>query len=575
MTFTEAAIEVLRREGKPLHFSKIAEIAIRESLLDHVGKVPDDTMADQLAAHCRLPHSERRVMPVQHGTFGLVEWGLDEDLAGLENLIEPPPEMELPYRSRERHPIPSREVARATGRGEARGRRREREEEGRPPRFPPPAEVAYEILAGAGGALTLAEIAAQGAERLLMPDAFVRDASSLEAALGEDNRRREANGRRPLFQLEGPAVTLVAQPEPGERAAAVPAAPRQPTALTPADQRRTALAALRRRLRECDGPTVEHVAARLLEKLEYRELKVAKRGREHVVYTARRRLGVADVRHAIRIVRGGADAVKRDVADLRRDLVHYGAQIGVVVATGEAAREARGEAGAAGQLPIVLLCGEALAEAFAEAAIGCVPVVIPEVDEPFFMAAAQAAEEEEASRRVRREERDRREGREGREGRRRDERPAVQDEAGARMPDEPVGIPVQIVDAELPMVEDERPGDLEAPSVAVSALDDEDEDEGEEEGGEGDELAQGAASEGPAAETGAEPGTGVERKRRRRRRRRRGGRGRNREGADVAAAPASETAPKGPSAREAPVGEAPSTSMPGPSNGPPDGTPEA
>ena len=90
MTFTEAAIEVLRREGKPLHFRKLTEIAIRESLLDHVGKIPEETMADQLAAHCRLPHAERRLIPVQQGTFALAEWGLDEDPAGLEGLIEPP-----------------------------------------------------------------------------------------------------------------------------------------------------------------------------------------------------------------------------------------------------------------------------------------------------------------------------------------------------------------------------------------------------------------------------------------------------------------------------------------------------
>src|SRR5512138_4008797 len=91
MTFTEAAIEVLRREGKPLHFRKIAEIAARENLLDHVGKIPEDTMADQLAAHCRLPRTERRVMPVQPGTFALVEWDLEEDPQGLEGLVEPPP----------------------------------------------------------------------------------------------------------------------------------------------------------------------------------------------------------------------------------------------------------------------------------------------------------------------------------------------------------------------------------------------------------------------------------------------------------------------------------------------------
>ncbi|WP_242395778.1 HTH domain-containing protein, partial [Anaeromyxobacter oryzisoli] len=415
MTFTEAAIEVLRREGKPLHFKKIAEIAARENLLDHVGKVPEDTMADQLAAHCRLPHPERRLWAVQQGTFALAEWGLEEDPTGFENLIEPPPEGEPPYRGRERHPTPSRELARASGRGEGRGeargegraRRREEAEERRGKRFPPPAEVAYEILAGAGRPLTFVDIAGRGAERLLMPDAFVRDHAALAAALAEDNRRREAAGRMPLFQVEGETVTLVAQPEPGERITPVPAR----AATSPADLRRAALAALRRRLRECDAPTVEHVAVALLEKLGFRELKVARRGREHVIYTGRRKLGLMEVRHAVRVLRTGADASRRDVTDLRRDLGHYGAQIGVVVTAGEAARDARGDASAAGQVPVLLLCGEALAEAFADAAVGCVPVVVPEVDEGFFKAAAEAAEKEEAARRARREERERREER--------------------------------------------------------------------------------------------------------------------------------------------------------------------
>ena len=189
MTFTEAAVEVLKREGKPLHFRKIAEIAIRENLLDHVGKIPEDTMADQLAAHCKLPRPDRAVVVVQHATFALEEWGLPEDPVGLEKLVEPPPVDEPPYRPRERHPIPARELARASGRDAGRGRRREEGDEKRR-RFPPPAEVAYEILAGAERPLTLRELASLGAERMLMPDAFVRDAGSLAAALREDNRRR-------------------------------------------------------------------------------------------------------------------------------------------------------------------------------------------------------------------------------------------------------------------------------------------------------------------------------------------------------------------------------------------------
>src|SRR5207248_2679947 len=118
MTFTEAAVEVLRREGKPLHFRKIAEIAVRENLLDHVGKIPEDVMGGQLAAHSRLPHAERKLLPVQQHTFALVEWGLDEDPTGLDGIVEPPPENEPAYRPKERHPIPSPDMVRSSGRSE-------------------------------------------------------------------------------------------------------------------------------------------------------------------------------------------------------------------------------------------------------------------------------------------------------------------------------------------------------------------------------------------------------------------------------------------------------------------------
>lgn len=481
MTFTEAAVEVLRREGTPLHFKKIAEIAIRENLLDHVGKIPEETMGGQLAAHCRLPRLERRLVAVQPATFALVEWGLEEDPAGLEGIVEPPPEGELPYRPRERHPVPSHELARGTGRGEGRGRRREEGEGRRGRRFPPPAEVAYEILSGAGRPLSLTEIAVQGAERFLMPDAFARDPGSLAAALREDNRRREGGGKLALFALEGEAVTLVAQPEPGERPA-LPA-PRLPT--TAAEMRRAGLASLRRRLRECDGPTLEHLAVRLLERMGLRDLKVAKRGREQVVYTGRRRMGLGDVRHCVRIVRSGGDVGRREVVEVRRDLGNYGAQMGVLLGAGDVARDARGEASAAGQMPVVLLCGEALADAFTEAGVGVSTVVVPEVDEATFRSAAEAAEVEEAARRARREERERRH---------------AAAEAGAV----PAGMPAA--------VEGAVPAE-EAPAEGAGS-----------EPPKGDEGAEEEAAEGASAEAG--PARDGEGRRRRRRRRRRGGRGR-------------------------------------------------
>ncbi len=519
MTFTEAAVEVLKREGKPLHFRKIAEIAIRETLLDHVGKIPEETMAGQLAAHCRLPRPDRRIVVVQPGTFALEEWGLPEDPTGLDQLVEGPPVDDPAYRPRERHPIPARDLSRSAGRegreGREGGRGRRREEgEGaeKRHRFPPPAEVAYEILAGAEHPLSLRELAALGAERTLMPDAFVRDVESLGAALREDNRRREASGRKALFAIDGEAVTLEAQPEPGERPApgAVARAPAGPDEL-----RRSALAALRRRLRECDGPTVEWLSARLLEKMGLRELKVAKRGREHVVFTGRRRMGLADVRHCVRVIRSGAGAGRRDVTEVRRDLGHYGAQIGVLVTAGDAARDARSEAAAASQMPVLLLAGESLAEAFAEAGVACRLVTIPEADEAYFSQAAESAQREESGRRARREERDRREGRDRREERERPEA-GTQAEPDADA-DVEEGTPSVVVDVSGPARDRAEPSE---PEDAEDG-DGDDGEEGEEAGP--DEPGTTAAEARPEGEAPREPGEG---RRRRRRRRRRGGRGR-------------------------------------------------
>ena len=231
MTFTEAAIEVLRREGKPLHFRKLTEN--RHPREPARPRREDPRRDDGRPARRALPPATRgqTVIPVQQGTFALTEWGLDEDPAGLEGLIEPPPDEE-PYRGRERHPIPSREIARGAGRGEAARPRRKEEEEQRGRRFPPPAEVAYELLAGAGRALSLAEIAAQGAERLLMPDAFVRDGASLRAALLEDNRRRDRPGRRrssswtPMPSCSSPSPSRESAPPPS-RPRRVPKPPRR------------------------------------------------------------------------------------------------------------------------------------------------------------------------------------------------------------------------------------------------------------------------------------------------------------------------------------------------------------
>ena len=71
MTFLEAAIEVLRREGKPLAVTRLADLAITHNLLSVVGRDPEATMQARLTEVLDKgpPHAE--LMRVQPDLFGL------------------------------------------------------------------------------------------------------------------------------------------------------------------------------------------------------------------------------------------------------------------------------------------------------------------------------------------------------------------------------------------------------------------------------------------------------------------------------------------------------------------------
>src|ERR1700709_1428086 len=71
MTFTEAAAEVLRLAGKPLHYKEITELAIEKNLLSHVGKSPEVTMGARLAALLKKEDKTNPIVRVKPGVFAL------------------------------------------------------------------------------------------------------------------------------------------------------------------------------------------------------------------------------------------------------------------------------------------------------------------------------------------------------------------------------------------------------------------------------------------------------------------------------------------------------------------------
>ena len=74
MTFTEAAVEVLRLVGKPLHYKKITELAIERNLLSHVGKTPETTMSSRLATMVKKDRGDAPITKIKPGVFALREF---------------------------------------------------------------------------------------------------------------------------------------------------------------------------------------------------------------------------------------------------------------------------------------------------------------------------------------------------------------------------------------------------------------------------------------------------------------------------------------------------------------------
>jgi hypothetical protein len=70
MTFLEAAMELLRQAGRPLHFKELTQRALKTNLLTHVGKTPEIAMQARLAQEAKKGH-RTPLIRVSPGIFGL------------------------------------------------------------------------------------------------------------------------------------------------------------------------------------------------------------------------------------------------------------------------------------------------------------------------------------------------------------------------------------------------------------------------------------------------------------------------------------------------------------------------
>jgi len=155
MTFYEAAVEVLREAGRPLHYKKITENAIRRSLLSHVGKTPEETMHARLQQEVKKPNGLALIEQARPGVFAL-KAGADpadakETLSFRQPAAEPAPVAAQPAPAVAPAPVeePAAEAAETVAEKPAKGRKKSAKTLA--------AEAAAEAAAAEAAAATVAE----------------------------------------------------------------------------------------------------------------------------------------------------------------------------------------------------------------------------------------------------------------------------------------------------------------------------------------------------------------------------------------------------------------------------------
>ena len=70
-TFKQSAIEILKKAGKPLHYTEITRLALESGILETEGATPEATMGAQLAVDVKNKGQGSDFVRTTAGTFAL------------------------------------------------------------------------------------------------------------------------------------------------------------------------------------------------------------------------------------------------------------------------------------------------------------------------------------------------------------------------------------------------------------------------------------------------------------------------------------------------------------------------
>jgi restriction system protein len=318
MTFLDAAYEILKQVGQPLHYREIVKRALAQELIESRGKTPEATMNAQLTAKIKRAAEGGPPSPfvrVGRGVFGLKEWG--KAMPTTPTADEQPQPSYLTYK-----------------------------------------EAALRVLRQVGQPLSAQDITRQAIEQVLInPQGLTPDATMAAQLYTDINRRRAAS----LFRKEGRNLFSLAEWEKGV-SGIVRLATRQ---------RQEVKRRLRERLLAMPPAEFEQLVGRLLGAMGYDNVTVTGRsGDWGIDVVADIEIGILQLRTAVQVKRMKGNVQRPVVSQLRGDMALLDVDQGMIITTGGFSQGAKDVARVRNVTPITLIDGDRLTDLLIEYGIG-------------------------------------------------------------------------------------------------------------------------------------------------------------------------------------------------------------
>lgn len=326
MTFEEAAYQVLKQVGHPLHYNEITRLALEQSLIETEGKTPAATLNAQLAVSIKQAKeggSPSRFYRAGRGVFGLVEWQEDP------TTIQPPAPQPQPVPAQKEEPV-----------------------------YLTYKEAAQRVLQDSGKPLHYSQIAERAIEQgLINPQGLTPDAT-MGSQLYTDIKNQ---GAESLFRREDRGAFGLAAWQKG-----VKGIQRQIFR-----QREKVKRELLEALIAMGPAEFEQLAGRLLAAMGYENIEVTRHSSDGGVdVLADIEVGVLELRTAVQVKKHKANIQRPVVSQLRGDMALWEADQGMIITTSDFSPGAKQVARLRNVTPISLINGDRLTDLLIKYGIG-------------------------------------------------------------------------------------------------------------------------------------------------------------------------------------------------------------